>query len=69
MRCAHGEGKRGSGGEESTERCSPVSLARTPMTNSHGGEAYHEKLRQARAARERGDARRKMEMMAVIRGG
>jgi hypothetical protein len=59
------KGKRGSRGEESTERGSPVSSAGAPASDSHGGEAYHGKLRQARAARERGDARSKTETLAV----
>jgi hypothetical protein len=68
-RWLHGEGKRGSGGEESTEQSSPVSLAGTPASDSRGEEAYHGKLRQARATREGGGARSKTERLTVSRGG
>jgi hypothetical protein len=47
------------------ERCSPVSSAGTPVSNSSGGEDYHGKLRQARAARERDGAQSKTERLTV----
>jgi hypothetical protein len=64
-RYAHGKGKRGSRGEESAERSSPMSSAGALASDSGGEDAYHGKLRQAWAMRERGGARSKTERLAA----
>jgi hypothetical protein len=57
--------KKGSRGEESAEQSSLVSSAGAPARDSRGEDAYHGKLRQARATRERKGARSKTERLAV----
>jgi hypothetical protein len=64
-RCVHREGKRESGGEESAERSSPVSSIGASTSDSCGEDAYHGKLRQARATREGGVAWSKTERLTM----
>jgi hypothetical protein len=50
---------------QSTERKAPASSAGTPVSDSRRCRAYHGRLRCSRAAPEGGEARGKMERLAV----